>query len=84
MKLYVELIALLDKDWRALASCHGRADLFFGKSTEYEAKRICGGCPANVECREYALHSKQEYGVWGGMTPRQLRLERYRRNREGW
>jgi hypothetical protein len=32
------------------------------------AKKICGECPIQVLCRDWASKT-QEYGVWGGLTP---------------
>lgn len=34
---------------------------------EHAAKRICQRCPVIVECREWALRRREQYGVWGGM-----------------
>lgn len=32
------------------------------------AKRVCSGCPVIAECREWALDTGQEFGVWGGLS----------------
>ncbi|WP_347059660.1 WhiB family transcriptional regulator [Blastococcus sp. HT6-30] len=32
------------------------------------AVRICGGCPAKVECLDYALAADERDGLWGGLT----------------
>lgn len=68
--------------WTALAACAGTdPEAFFpekGGSTR-EAKRVCAGCPVRVECLEYALATGQRFGVWGGMSERELRRERRRR-----
>jgi hypothetical protein len=56
-------------------------DLFFPAANDLKglraAKRLCHGCPALVECLEFALalergtgHSGRS-GVFGGTTPRQ-------------
>lgn len=34
------------------------------------AKLICGRCPEQVRCLEWALGTRQPYGVWGGATER--------------
>ena len=31
------------------------------------AKAICASCAVLADCREYALSSRQPFGVWGGM-----------------
>ncbi len=39
-----------------------------------EAKRICELCPVRTECLTYALdHDEVNYGVWGGLSPRERR-----------
>ena len=38
-----------------------------------EAKAICSGCPVRQECLDYALDSRQAYGIWGGKTPTERR-----------
>ena len=35
-----------------------------------EAARLCHGCPVLHECLEYAVATRQRYGVWGGMSER--------------
>lgn len=62
--------------WRDEAACKGMdQSIFFperGESTD-EAKRVCMGCPVKVDCAEYALTTKQEIGIWGGLSNRQRR-----------
>jgi WhiB family redox-sensing transcriptional regulator len=43
-----------------------------GGSTR-EAKRVCGRCEVQPECLEYALDTRQRYGVWGGLSERERR-----------
>jgi len=31
------------------------------------AKAICKTCPLQTECAEYAVTTRQEFGVWGGI-----------------
>lgn len=58
-------------------------DLFFSEGHErgYWERQVintcCSRCPVLVECREYALTSHEpQYGVWGGMTEREMALTR--------
>ncbi len=37
------------------------------------AKGICRGCAVLRECRDYALASRQPFGVWGGLDEEQRR-----------
>ena len=63
-------------DWAKQGNCRGGdADLFFpgrGGSTR-AARAICGECPVVAECRDYAVRTKQAYGVWGNTSERQRR-----------
>lgn len=43
------------------------------------AKLFCARCDVVEPCREYALASGVDYGVWGNMSERQRRHERRRR-----
>lgn len=38
-----------------------------------KARRICDRCPVRAECLEYALASDEEFGIWGGLDPRERR-----------
>jgi WhiB family redox-sensing transcriptional regulator len=69
-------------DW-SQALCVGALRLFFPPDTEkvtqawYEVPRsICGQCPIQPACLEYALKTespRDRYGMWGGKTPRERR-----------
>ena len=60
--------------WTDLAACKGRTPLFFPPKAERpqarlrretKAGRICEGCDALVECRQFA-RQHHEYGFWAG------------------
>lgn len=55
--------------WRAVAACIGtEANLWFPKGgASHEARRICRTCPVQVECLEYSLLTRQQWGLWGGV-----------------
>jgi WhiB family redox-sensing transcriptional regulator len=65
-----------DPNWREQAACkHAAPELFFPIGTtgaaieEIEAaKRVCATCPVQSQCLEFALFSRQEFGIWGGTT----------------
>lgn len=46
-----------------------------------EAKRICWRCPVIQTCGQYALATRQDLGVWGGMSERDRRLLHRRKGR---
>lgn len=43
------------------------------------ARAICASCPVRIECLEYAMSTKQEAGIWGGLDEDERRRERARR-----
>jgi WhiB family redox-sensing transcriptional regulator len=47
------------------------------------AKSICNKCPIAEACLTWAVHNKEEYGIWGGKTPNERRIlrDRLRRGR---
>jgi WhiB family redox-sensing transcriptional regulator len=70
------------EQWRDDAACRGAdLELFFPISDEAAgpAKSICASCPVRDDCLEWALSSRQEDGVFGGMTPSERRRLRRRR-----
>lgn len=79
-------------DWTG-ANCIGRdPDGFFpergtAQITARDAKRVCNGelpgeavCPLREQCLEYALDSKERFGIWGGKSERErARIAKERR-----
>ncbi len=74
--LSAEMITVPSRDWRQLAACrHADPELFFpvsmsGPSLDQitQAKAICVGCPVRRQCLGFALDTRQNHGVWGGMS----------------
>jgi WhiB family redox-sensing transcriptional regulator len=72
----VETTQPVDVRWRKDAACrYSSPDLFFpvgtvgSALTEIEAaKAVCAGCDVREACLEFALHTNQEFGVWGGTS----------------
>lgn len=66
-------------DWRDDAECRRhKPDLWFpvgdnqfARSQAAEAKSICGRCPVRIRCLSWALETRQDQGVWGGMTEKE-------------
>jgi WhiB family redox-sensing transcriptional regulator len=74
--------------WDDEAGCQGiDPDVFFPERPSdlaLEAKAICRGCPVRTQCLEFALATRLDHGVWGGLTEverRSLRRSRQRRAR---
>ena len=87
-----DLSLTADEYWMAEAPCKGAEGIFFGPDNERErkvdrimreaySKEICGACAVRSQCLDYALINKQEFGIWGGLTPeeRGIRTSRIRR-----
>jgi WhiB family redox-sensing transcriptional regulator len=65
-------------EWQLRGACRGDdGTLFFhpegerGPSRanrEKAAKAVCSRCLVLAPCREYALRTREPYGVWGGMS----------------
>ncbi|MGW7087597.1 WhiB family transcriptional regulator [Streptomyces sp. NPDC054871] len=78
-------------DWRHHAACLDEDPaLFFPNGTTgpwllviADAKKVCARCPVMEQCLQWALETRQEYGVWGGYDERERRsiLRRRTRNR---
>jgi WhiB family redox-sensing transcriptional regulator len=68
-------------DWSDRAAClSAEPETFFPVGTTgialddvSVAKRICAGCAVLEQCRDYALRSRQPFGVWGGLDEEQRR-----------
>lgn len=78
-----------DGYWRDYAACagHDRADLFFpvgqgpvAKEQTEEAKAICRTCPVTEQCLRWALETRQDVGVWGGLSEKERRRFHGRRS----
>ncbi|MFC3983417.1 WhiB family transcriptional regulator [Streptosporangium jomthongense] len=63
--------------WRDYALCAevGDVDVWFPEKGEspQDAKKVCSSCEVRAACLEYALATRQPYGVWGGLTEHERR-----------
>jgi WhiB family redox-sensing transcriptional regulator len=69
-------------DWRDDAACRDLdTAIFFPETDEAAAaaQAICATCPVREACLEFALVTRQDDGVWGGMTENERRRLRRRR-----
>ena len=72
---------LVEAGWRSAAACRSSdPDLFFPVSSAGIAQReiaealaVCARCPVQAPCREFALRTRQQHGIWGGMTEHERR-----------
>lgn len=72
--------------WMSDAACaEYPGDMWFadkgGSDHLEEAKKICASCPRKTreECTDYAIDNDEKIGLWGGLTPTQLRRLREKR-----
>lgn len=68
--------------WRSKAACTGvPLEVFFPETGNYAtAKEICKSCSVQTECLEMSLSfPEDEYGMFGGATPRQRSNMRWER-----
>ncbi len=65
--------------WQWRAACRGEdSSAFFPPShpedreekreRERRAKAMCAICAVRADCLEYALRTREPYGVWGGLS----------------
>lgn len=62
-----------DTSWMEHAACRGMdPELFFSERGEdtRSAREVCFSCPVRSSCLDYALTTKEGYGVWGGLSVR--------------
>ncbi len=65
---------LEERPWAVFAACRDReADVFFGtnRDSERAALGICAICAVCDECLDFALETRERFGVWGGATEKQ-------------
>ena len=83
-------LANADYSWRVEAICRDTdPELFFPVGTTgyallqiARAKEVCGQCPVNRDCLDYALETNQDSGIWGGTSEEERRNIRRRVARE--
>jgi len=46
---------------------------FVEGAAQRDARAVCTGCLARLDCLADALDSRMDFGVWGGMTERERR-----------
>lgn len=67
------------EQWRNLARCKGKITNDFypelgvkGAAKQVrEMKMFCRECSVILDCLSYALENDEQFGIWGGMTPKE-------------
>lgn len=71
-------------DWRDEASCkgvdvsifvpqEGRGGPTTGRSVYAKARKFCSNCKVQSHCLFFAIENNMEFGMFGGLTPRERR-----------
>jgi WhiB family redox-sensing transcriptional regulator len=69
-------------DWQVSARCtEVDPEIFFPErgGSSKAARAVCGGCDVRLQCLEYALNNKEQFGIWGGTSERERRRLRKER-----
>lgn len=69
----------MDEEWRSLAYCLGKdTNLFYpeigtkGAAEQTKnTKTICALCKVSAECLQSAIANDEQFGIWGGLTPKE-------------
>lgn len=77
------LVPQKSDDWRLEARCIGiDPEVFYPEQGDqaWEVKRLCQGCPVRIKCLEWAIEVGDEWGIWGGVGPKdRIRITRARK-----
>jgi WhiB family transcriptional regulator, redox-sensing transcriptional regulator len=63
-------------DWQTKARCtEVDAEIFFPErgGSSKAARAVCAQCEVRLNCLEYALNNKEQFGIWGGTSERERR-----------
>ncbi|MGX7681002.1 WhiB family transcriptional regulator [Jatrophihabitans sp. DSM 45814] len=73
-----------DWEWQTGGACRGLdSSTFFHPENERgpskmrrerQAKEVCARCPVTQRCLQWALETREPYGVWGGRTTEERAL----------
>ena len=63
------MITIPDRDWRLLTlNCSSRSPRRASLDQITQAKAICADCPVRRQCLAFALDTRQDHGMRGGMN----------------
>jgi WhiB family redox-sensing transcriptional regulator len=63
-----------ERPWAVFAACKdGDPTVFFGATRDDEraAVAVCNTCTVRSDCLEFALETRERFGIWGGATERE-------------
>lgn len=62
-------------EWQDDALCaQVGTEMFFPEKdgSTKDAKQICAQCPVREQCLAYAIENNERFGIWGGVSEREL------------
>lgn len=68
----------VDPEWWFPEIRYGKS---VGSAAFTRARKVCSGCELLNPCAAWAIATGQEFGIWGGLSPRQIRRHRRRASR---
>ena len=69
----------MNEEWRKNAYCKGKETEFFypeigtkGAAEQVKnVKTFCALCSVSAECLQTAIANDEQFGIWGGLTPKE-------------
>jgi len=69
----------MNEKWRLEAYCKGKKTDFFypeigtkGAAEQVRSvKTLCALCSVSAECLQEAIANDEQFGIWGGLTPKE-------------
>jgi WhiB family transcriptional regulator, redox-sensing transcriptional regulator len=68
------IIAVILGPWAKRALCaEADPEIFFPAHDDpaIEARKICTRCSVRTDCLQFALDNHEQYGIWGGLDPKE-------------
>jgi WhiB family transcriptional regulator, redox-sensing transcriptional regulator len=65
-----------DQTWKDRAACKGLdVTIFYPErgANPNRAQPICGECPVQQQCQDFAIDNDEQHGIWGGVALRKRR-----------
>jgi WhiB family redox-sensing transcriptional regulator len=72
----IEAPLLEERPWAVYSACReADPEIFFAstRADERAALAVCGTCAVADHCLEFALETRERFGVWGGTNERERR-----------
>lgn len=67
--------ALPAPDWSDASCAQSDPEAWFPENggSRRDPKRVCARCPVLAGCGAWAVATRQQHGIWGGLTPDERR-----------